>query len=678
MERLAGLLASRFRFRAAAPDVLHLDFETFSHLDVRVVGAYRYAADPSTEILVVAWALGDGPVQHWTCEDPEPPLELLALIASGVTIAAHNAQFERAILEMAHRRLSWPKTRVEQFRCTAAKAAVMSLPRSLDKVAKLFDVAEKKDNRGKALLRRFAGLQKRKNKEPFRIFPMEDPEGFAELVEYCRQDVEAERAVDREMPDLDPVELATFWMDFHVNEEGLPVDETAMRGAIRIASALGEALTEKATALTGGIAVTQRDATLAHLQERGVDIDNLQRGSLEKALAEDGDSFDDDTRDLLETRMELSRAAPKKLISMQSLLVDGRLRGTLLYHGAHTGRWTGKLFQPQNLNRGDLSADELADAFTMFVLGADPADFAARFSAGPFGAIASCIRGFIAAPEGEMLAVVDYTAIEARVLVWLAGQADKVAAYHQGLDLYRVMASRLYNVPIAQVTDEQRRIGKNLILGCGYGLGWRSFIDYCAKSGVTINDKFSRSAVGAYREEHPAVVKLWDSTEATFRQVLRTGLPATIPGIPVEVRMEMFGDFLVIVLPSGRRLYYPQPHIALKPGFGGGPPQETLAYMGQVKSSWGSIWTYGGKLVENIVQAIARDIMVMGMLRARAAGFRLILTVHDEVVSLCRDVGKGGEADLTRFSRLLSRPPAWAAGCPVSAKGFLTKRYRKD
>jgi len=661
------------------PVRIHLDFETFSHKDVRVVGSYRYAADPSTFILIIAWAVEDGEVQTWTCLEDEPPHDLLRLIRDGAIICAHNAEFERAILEMMARRdPRWPKTRIQQFRCTAAKAAVLSLPRALEKVAVLLDVAEQKDKRGKALIQKFCKLHKRKHKgvqlEPVRRKPEDYPDDFADFVAYCVGDVEAERAVDKEMPDLSPIELAVFWMNMEINEEGLPIDVNAMEGALKIAQGIGATLEQKVQDLTGGIAVTQRDATLEYLQDRGVPLPNLQRKEIESLLEDmGGGELEEDIEDLLQTRMELSRAAPKKLVSMRDLLVDGRLHGTLLYHGAHTGRWTGKLFQPQNLNRGDLKESDLLRAFRMFSRHASAQQFAAAFPE-PFAAIASCIRGFIAAPDGEQLAVVDYTAIEARVLVWLAGHWEKVQAYEEGLDLYKILAARLFSCHYDDVTAEQRRIGKNLILGCGYGLGWRSFITYCAKEGLVIDETFSREAVGFYRNDHKPVTEFWGNAEEAFRYTLRTGQECEIEGCAAPISFEMFDGFLALRLPSGRRLYYPQPHQALKPSMYGGPPRETLAYMGQVKSSWVSIWTYGGKIVENIVQAVARDIMALGMLSARAAGFRLVLTVHDEVVARCQ----GGKTDLDYLSRLLQRRPSWAASCPISAKGFLTQRYRKD
>jgi DNA polymerase len=651
---------------------IHLDFETYSLISVIDLGAFRYAADPSTEILCASYAIDRGPVKSWTLFDIDPPEELNDAIKSGMPVTAHNAQFEYSILRYVGPRYGWATPRADAMRCTSARSAYVGLPRSLAAAVASAGLSERKDTDGKRLVAKFCIPKRKKIKgggiEVTRVHPGDDPEDFKNLVAYNVQDVIAERGLDDFLPELPNIEQIAFRLDSILNRRGIPLDLDAIRGAIRIMSELMveyEALTD---IVTGGLRPTQRDKLLDWLNTEGLMIQDLQRETLDKLMLTK--DLPDNIKNVLEMRLEAGRAAPKKLQTMLATSVHGRAHGMLRYFGAHTGRWTGAIVQPQNLPRGELKEKSLEAAFRIIPTG-NTENFRLLFDQ-PAAAITSCIRGFIAPKPGRELIVVDFSAIEARVLVWLAGQENIRAAYEKDLDLYKWMASQLYSVPIAEVTSEQRRIGKNLILGCGFQLGANSFIDYCARAGSIVTESFAVTAVGAYRRQHPKVVNFWYDIENAAIRCVRLKKPTAVVTANASIQFDLAEDCLRILLPSGRHLYYRKPFIRVEDTYRG--PQNKLYYMAALGAGLVRNGTYGGKLVENIVQAIARDLMVLGMDAAEREGYPVILTVHDEIVAEV----PAGTKDPQELERIVSRRPSWGKTLPIGAKGFRTHRYRKD
>lgn len=649
--------------------VLHLDFETFSEANLKKVGAYRYAEDPSTDVLICCWAIDDGPVQTWLpWRGGTAPAALVAHVRARRKIVAHNAQFERAIWQaVLVRRYGMPATLPEQFICTAAIAAQCALPRSLDGATTAMSLPHKKNESGAKLIKMFCMPRKATKADPrTRVMPMDAKDEFKVFMRYCLEDIEAERGLYHELPALPPYEQSLFTLDMVINERGLPVDMELVRRTMPIVAELAGASRERTMQLTDGIAPTQVAQLREWLAYNECDLPNLQAKTIEAKLLDD--TLPDVTRELLQLRLESGLASVKKLDSMLRVCspVDGRARGTILFNGAHTGRWSGRLIQPHNFKRGKLTPFQQGLVFDALMYG--DADLMVRLWNAPLDAISQCMRGFIAATLGKLLLVVDYSAIEARVLAWLADELALLEAFRNGIDVYKLMAVHVFGIPIEQVTSEQRRICKQIVLGCGYGLGAVTFVGYCLNAGVNITDEFAQDAVRVYRETNKNIVRYWRKVETAAITAVQTGR-TTRAG---RVLFEVVGVFLTVVLPSGRRLYYPYPKVEATIRWG--KPGLQLTFREEYHGNMMRVSTYGGRLVENIVQAVARDFMANGMTHAEDADFPLVGTVHDEIISET-DEDRGG--DVEEFEHVVCTLPEWGEGCPIGAEGFATQRYRK-
>jgi len=376
----------------------------------------------------------------------------------------------------------------------------------------------------------------------------------------------------------------------------------------------------------------------------------------------------EDMRGLLALRIESGKASTKKLISMEACTDpdDHVIQGSFLFHGAHTGRYAGRLVQPQNFIRGKLK--EIQQALIFHLLNRHDASVFKLLFEWPIDAISQCMRGFIKAPPGHRFVVVDYSAIEARVLAWVCGENKVLRAYREGVDVYKMMASSLFGVPIEEVDSEQRRLAKNLVLGCGYALGGAKFVDYCANLGQDIEPAFAAKAVKKYREEHPNIVKSWQTVEDLVVAAIRN--PGTVQkGLRCKFRMRK--HWLCIQLPSGREIRYPRARAV--PVERWGKPAHQISYETDYHGKIVRETTYGGKLIENIVQGIARDVMREGTFAAEEAGYPVHGTVHDELVTL-RKLGEGSKHELEEVVCTL---PDWTDGIPLNAEGFECERYRK-
>lgn len=660
--------------------VLHLDFETYSDLDVRVVGAYRYAEHPSTEILVAGYALNDQPVRQW---EPHlydrPPADLLASLEDpDVLICAHNAEFERRIIVNCMG-LNLPRTR---YRCTAVRAAAAGLPRALDGALAALGHVVRKDPRGKALLRRFASPRKPTKNDPrTRIHPADDPEKWPQLLEYNKQDVVAEHALDKAIPDLPPREWRYYQYVCKLNDRGLPLDLAALKGAAAMTRKLEQATVREVTKITG-YKPTQVAKIQEWLSRKGVTIPNLQLKTIQVALREQ--QMPPEARTVLLARMEASKASTKKIKAMQSVVCDdGRAHGTVLPYGAHTGRLAGRLIQPHNFPRGLLDAATQNVVLDLFTQGdidlirmllwhrPEPTPSGVQPMQGPMSMLAQSMRGFIRAPQGYRFIIVDYAAVEARILAWLANEAKLLIAYRNKVDTYKMMASDLYKIPIEEVNKEQRRIGKNLRLGAGYQLGPPKLVEHCAKEEIFIDLPFAVKAIRAFRDTNRNIVRSWYALEDAAIRAMQTNGPVRALK-DRDLFFEKWRDWLLMELPSGRRLHYYAPSVDTVVKFG--KPKLQLSYFGERKAGMrGRVSTYGGKLVENAVQSIARDIMMEGMLAGEEAGYPALVNIHDEDLTL----RKIGEGDVKELERVVCKMPKWAAGIPLAAEGFECERYRK-
>jgi DNA polymerase len=591
-------------------------------------------------------------------------------------MGAHNAAFERAVWRWALRRQypDLPEVKDSQWVCTAAKAAASGLPRKLENALKALNMGVEKDAEGAKLIKVFCQPRKPTKKDArTRILPEQDVR-FQRFIEYCQQDVRGEVVLDHALPDLIPRERRMFILDMLMNDRGLPVDLPLVEKALTVVQGLERAVADRVTEITtdrdnvNGLKATQVAKMLQVFADRGLDLENMRKETIQAALKDS--NLDDTTKELLMLRVEAGKASTKKLISMKLCADpdDHVVQGGFLYHGAHTGRYAGRLVQPHNFIRGMLKDRQRELVFALLEY-AD-ADLFLLLYDKPIDVISQCMRGFIRAPEGYELAVVDYTAIEARILAWIAGEDHMLEAYFQGVDVYKLMAKKLWHLDtIEEVTDEQRRIAKNLVLGCGYQLGGAKFVDYAANAGVIITEEFAAMAVKAYRREHPAIVRSWKTVE---------GLVANAINHPGEVyegltcKFFMREHWLCIQLPSGREIRYPHARAVLTERWG--KPAWSLSFRTEIKGQWVRENTYGGKLIENIVQAIARDVMMEGMLSAEVGGYPVIGTVHDELLTLRLK----GTSNVKELEKLACTVPRWSKGMPLAAKGFICERYKKD
>lgn len=655
--------------------IAHLDFETYSEIDIRKVGGHRYARHPSTEVLICCYwlptmGIEDDPVV-WLPRDEAPPEDLVDYIAQGGRLGAHNASFERNIWVHALPRLhpDIPAIKDSQWVCTAAKAAASGLPRSLDKVLEAVGSDFSKNADGTAFIKRFCKPRKpTKADKRTRILPEHDLRGFKKGIRYCQDDVRGEMIVDDALPDLIPRQRRMFILDLVMNDRGLPIDLPLVRKALTVVRALEQENSTQVAALTGGLKATQVQKMLDMFAARGLVLENMQKNTVTEILKRE--DIDPVTRQLLELRVEAGKASTKKLVSMMACADpdDWVVQGGFLIYGAHTGRYAGRLVQPHNFIRGMLKDHQRTLVFDLLQR-EDPELFLLLYDK-PIDAISQCMRGFIKAPDGYELAVVDYTAIEARVLAWVAGEEVMLEAYRQGLDVYKVMAVKLFNLKdVSQVDDEQRRIAKNLVLGCGYQLGGAHFVDYCANAGLVIEEDFAINAVKTYRKGVPNIVKSWKKVEQLAVAAIQN------PGQRydgLQCTFYMREHWLCIQLPSGREIRYP--YARATPCIRWDKPSNEISFRTDYHGKFVREKTYGGKLIENIVQGIAFDVMQEGMLSAETSGYPVIGTVHDELLTL-RDTGT---TDIKHLEKLVCDIPAWGDGIPLASKGFVCERYKKD
>lgn len=625
--------------------MIHLDFETRSELDLREVGVYEYAAHPSTDIICLAWAVDDGPVNIWTPGQQAPRLPEAQLVS------AWNASFERNVWGLiGQARYGFQPIEFSRWRCTMAKAAAMGLPQSLDLFAKVIGLEAQKDNSGKKVMLKLS--KPRKAKEGKALFDdaaewHQCPKDLATVYEYCRQDVEVERQADRWMRDLSPRELAVWQLDQRINDRGLVVDRELCANAVRIVTDAQEELALELRAITGGAvqAPTEIGKLKDWLATQGVETATLGASDVTRILAQ-GD-LAPAARRALEIRQIAGKSSMAKFEAMLARSNAGRMRGNLRYHGAGPGRWSGMGAQIQNFPRGSISkVDLLAD---LFCLGDREA--LELFFGDPIEAAKSVLRAAIMAPAGKVLLVWDYAQIEARILAWLAKESDLVREFALGADVYRSFGSRLFGKPQEQISKQERFIAKTCVLGLGYGMGAAKLKATLANYSTSIDDKFAKRCVDTYRATYKKITGLWASVEK--QAIAASGM------------FRKWERFLVLTLPSGREILYLDPTIKTD------GEKARLTY--KTTAGQSVFWdeTYGGKLVENIVQGLARDVLVDGMFALDGAGFEIDATVHDEIVA---------EDEVDRLEEgveLLTKPQPWAKGLPLAVEGFVSRRYRK-
>jgi DNA polymerase len=652
------------------PDIF-LDFETRSRRDLKACGANVYAADRSTVLLCMAWAIGDDVVDLWVPGEPFP-LTLYNALADGMKLHAHNAAFERTIWDThCVGRLGWPALPLNRWHCTAAQAAAMGLPRKLDDAAMALGLPTRKDVTGHTLMMKYTKPRKPTMSNPSHWH--DDPRELDQIYAYCVQDVVVEREIFRRLPPLCEREQLTYWLDQAINDRGIPIDLDTCLLVVQQLKAYASRLNQELAELTGGkvITATQNAKLVEWLAEQGVNIDNVQAGTVD-ALLERSDLLGP-VRRALEIRRQISRSSTGKYTAMlHRASGDGRARGVHLYYGAGTGRWAGRGIQTQNLPRG-IFGEKTAEQDAELAI-----DIVRRCGIETLGLIfgdvtatlGSLLRPMIRAEDGRLLIGCDFAAIECRVLAWLAGEAELLQDFRAGRDPYKSLASRIYHVPVEDVTKAQRQMGKQAILGLGYQMGAATFMDTCTKYGIEIDEEFAKSVVELYRDTYSHIKSYWSRVESAAVRAVTDGR-ARVDSL---VGFEMRGEWLACLLPAGRSIHYYRPTVEqVSTPWGARKGQLSYWHTDSKTTQWMKRTSYGGLLVENIVQAVSRDLLVDAMFRAERAGYPVILHVHDEIVVEV-DTGR---ADVGVIEELMSKPPNWAAGCPIAAEGFAGKRYRK-
>lgn len=679
---------------AARVITIEHDFETFSEIDVRQVGAYKYAQHPSTEVLVLSWGTTPEDLRTWEPhKEKKVPKDLLALVKNpDVIFSAHNAEFEfciwRYVLTRTH---GLPKIPINRFSCTAARAAAAGLPRALDRVGAALRLSIQKDKEGTRLLNKFAKLQaarkpSKKNPEgvpPRRILPQDEPEEFEKLCDYNRTDVLSEMQVAEHTPPLSNREQRYFTLAMQMNYRGIPIDMKAVKAAMPVLTALENSVTKRVMKLTGGVRPTQRDKMMEFLNGSGLDLENLQAKTIKDMLLLKRAELTDKQIQLLQLRVEGGKASTKKLKKiLQVVCDDGRVRGAFLFNGASTGRFAGRLIQPQNFTRGEYKPWEYEILFALLYM-SDPEVMEMLYE-WPIDAIAQGMRGFIY----TMLQfyVSDFSAIEARMLAWLAGETDVLKVYHANGDVYIRMACKLYHVNEpdmirwCKVEEDphrllQRKFAKDIVLGCGYQMGGEGFYNNCIKRGIVVELEECKRAVKVYRAENPKTVQFWYDTERCAIQAVKQqrtkANPIVLRSLKFYTESIKGYEWFVIQLPSGRPLRYPEPQVRRVERFG--QLRDQLSFRSDFKGKWIRETTYGGKLVENITQAVSRDVMMEAWERADAIGFKIVGTVHDELIAE-NDPFFGKDKDLDAVMRIR---PKWCADAPINAEGWAGRRYRK-
>ncbi|MCC2626581.1 MAG: polymerase [Thermomicrobiales bacterium] len=613
---------------------------------------------------------------------------IMSHIVDGGEIRAWNAEFERAIWrEIMHKRYGFINPQLEQWVDSAAEAAAMALPRSLDLACKVTRVPAQKDNEGYSLMMRMTKPKRRKKGAP--QGPPEwiyDREKIERLGSYCAQDVRAEKSIVKVLRRLTPIEREHYLEVCRQNDAGITVDVELVRAMRRVADEGLERANAALEELTGGEVseVTNHQRLREWVNSRGVETTSVAKKVIRELLESD---LADDVRGALELRRDAGKSSLAKLDSLlECLCSDGKIRGMLVFHGASTGRETAKLVQPHNFPRGEIpdppgwKGAPYIETFIPAVLRESYDEIDLDFH--PINVVSSMLRSTLVAGPGNELIAADFSGIEARVVNWIAGQDDMLENFRaldggdKTRDPYVINAMRYYKLPFEQVKKiPHRQTGKFQELGCGFGMG--------AKTGMVqakdiyqlvITEAEAKALVDNYRATHPKVKQFWyDIDDAALQAVAHPGTTVVF-GPLKNLIFTKRGAYLYLILPSKRPLVYAQPKII-----------DRMTPWGEMRSAvqiravhpkskqWWEQDMYGGIWTENVVQAIARDIMAEAKLRARAAGYPTILTVHDELVAEV----PAGFGDVKEFEQILTRLPGWATGLPIAAEGWRGHRYRK-
>ncbi len=650
-----------------------IDIETFSPAPLAKTGVYPYAEHPDFRLLIFGYSIDGGPVEvvDLASGGRLPDEVLAALVDPGVVKWAHNAAFERVALSSWLQRhhpelLAGGFLDPSQWRCTMVWSAYLGLPMSLDAVGAALNLDVQKDTAGKQLIKQFCtpATPSVLNGGGTRNLPGSDPDGWAQFVEYNRRDVEVELAIyDRlslcPMPD---VEWDAYALDQTINDTGILLDHTLADAAVALDDQHRSVTLARARELTGLENPNSPIQLKEWLTTHGCHIDSLAKTDVEAAL----DSATGKVKEVLELRGDLVKSSVKKYQAMHNVAgADGRARGLIQFYGAgRTGRFAGRLVQVQNLPRNYLP--DLFAARTLTRQG-NLAALELLYDSVP-DTLSQLIRTAFIPSAGCRFIVADYSAIEARVIAWLAGETSTLQVFRDGKDLYCETASRMFGVPVEKhgINAELRQKGKIATLACGYN-GSVGALKAMGALRMGLAEHELKAIVDAWRAANPNIVQLWANVEQAALDAITTRQAVRLRNLGFTAE----SGILFITLPSSRRLAYVKPQLG-ENRWGG----TSITYNGVTTGrKWGRLETYGGKLVENIVQATARDLLVHAMGLVARAGHRIVMHVHDEIVI---DEPEDSDFTIADACQLMTTPPDWAAGLPLDADGYECDYYRKD
>ncbi|WFR63056.1 DNA polymerase [Paenibacillus amylolyticus] len=651
---------------------LSIDIETYSSIDIKKAGLYRYVQSPDFEILLFAYSWNSGPTRIIDLAQGEviPGEVIRALNDKEVIKHAYNAAFEWYCLNKF-----WPSP-VEHWRCTQIHGLYCGYPAGLGKVGEALGLPQdkKKMGVGGALIRTFCIPIKKPAKSTgfrTRTLPHHEPEKWELFKQYCVGDVVAEVEILRRLsvfpvPDM---EWELWFLDQRINARGIACDRQLVDGALAVDQQISAELMQEAIQLSGldnPKSVSQLKKWLS--KEIGEEVEDLRKDTVSGLIdnVEEGRA-----KRVLQIRRELSKTSTKKYAAMETVACeDGRVRGLLQFYGANrTGRWAGRLVQVHNLTKNKMDL-ELLQYARQLVQGKQVNLLKLMFGNVP-DTLSQLIRTAFVAPNGKKLNIADFSAIEARVIAWLAGEQWRLDVFATHGKIYEASASAMFGIPLEQVDKDLRQRGKVSELALGYQGASGALIAMGALD-MGLTEEELPEIVTRWRNANRRIVDLWFSFEKAALSVMETGQPVGVRGI-IFARESHHGnglDFFTVQLPSGRKLYYVEPRLAQN-DFG----KQALHYMGpdQKTGKWSLISTYGGKLVENIVQAIARDCLAVSLIRVEQAGFDTVLHVHDEI-----GIESAYPEDLEKVLDLMAEPVPWAPGLPLKAAGFTTDFYMKD
>lgn len=716
---------------------VHLDFETKSTTDLKAQGLYRYCEDQNTDIMCFSYAFGDEAPQRWRPGFPAPD-RLLRHIAGGGRVVAHNAAFERNVWNkvlLPKYGPHWPWLLIEQQDCTMARAAIIGHPQQLDALCNVLQTNNRKDRLGGSLIQKYC--KPRRILADGTIVWWDDENDLLLIYDYCDKDVMTERDVDNQIPPMTEYQRQMWELDQRINERGIPID---IRAAT-VCTVITEIAKKDADKLMREITnrkvprCSSDKKMVAWLNECGLKTDAVNKGVMDNIIFQSYLVDNKNIQSALALRKEARKTSTSKYKKMlESVCMDGRVRGALNFHGAATGRWAGRLFQPQNLPRNDYEENgHLIEKFHSYIERGQTASWIHEYLAfiegpsKPLSFLSKALRSAIKAPEGKKFIGGDYSNIEGRVNAWLAGEQWKLQAFRdfdegKGEDLYNLMYANSFGINVKDVTKSQRQIGKVEELAGGYQGSVGAFISMGEVYGLSVFDlseavypatskqeweevrqEYEKSKalkrymfdlrekewialkvlVNLYRRNNPNIVQSWwDYQDAVVEAVC---CPNTfIPAAKGKVHYYYDGRCLWCILPSGRMLCYPSPRLKEETQTAINKNGEEYTYVKRSVITWGidsetKKWVeyvlYGGLLCENNTQAISADVMIQaGMFNAEARGYPLVLTVHDELLAL---VDNTPLLNHKEFKSIMLTPLLWAEGLPLAAKTWEDVRYIK-